>query len=158
MTTSPMSLLSEVQTAERISVGTLAYLQERLRARLYELVLREFRMHEGLTKKRLAERIGRRPEQITRYLSSPGNWTLDTVSDLLVGIAGAELVIGVSRLGDDAPRNMRAPEWLTEDVEVEGPLSAGMPSQGSFDVNAAIPTGSAAQTVAMATVFESEMV
>jgi hypothetical protein len=68
----------------------LSYFRERLRNRLHELVLLEFLRQEDtyrLTKKELAERIGRRPEQVIRWLGTPGNWTLDTVSDLLLGMA-----------------------------------------------------------------------
>ena len=53
------------------------------RLRLYEAVIKEF-LESGVTKAELARRIGRKPEQITRWLGAPGNWTLDTVSDLLL--------------------------------------------------------------------------
>ncbi len=38
----------------------------------------------GLTRSKLAKRLGKRPEQITRWLAAPGNLTLDTISDLLL--------------------------------------------------------------------------
>ncbi|MEC7593676.1 MAG: hypothetical protein VYA64_09600, partial [Pseudomonadota bacterium] len=49
----------------------------------------EFRK-SGLTQAELARRMGRRPEVVSRMLGAPGNWRLDTVSDLLFAISGAE--------------------------------------------------------------------
>src|SRR5947209_2537173 len=40
---------------------------------------------------RLCEQPFNWPEVITRLLGAPGNWTLETISDLLLGIAGEEL-------------------------------------------------------------------
>jgi hypothetical protein len=42
------------------------------------------------TRRELAQRIGRKPEQITRWFSYPGNLTVGTVSDIFVGM-GYEL-------------------------------------------------------------------
>jgi hypothetical protein len=90
------------------SVGTRAYFQGRLKNRLHNLVIRKFEEAEiehGLTRAELARRIGKRPEVLTRLLGAPGNWTLDTVSDLLLGIAGYELDATATKIADRAKRN-----------------------------------------------------
>lgn len=89
---------------ERGSLGDIFYYRQRQRNRVYSAVLSEFvRLAEtqGLTKKELAFRLGKEPAQITRWLSGPGNWTLDTVSDLLLAM-GCELdheVASIARRG-----------------------------------------------------------
>lgn len=49
----------------------------------------------GATQAQLASRIGKRADQVSRWLSNPGNLTLDTISDLLLGLSGGELKMGV---------------------------------------------------------------
>jgi hypothetical protein len=84
---------------EPINAGVLAYMRERHRGHVYDLVLSEFE-NSGLTKAALARRLGKAPEAISRWLGVPGNWTLDTVSDLLFSIRGAEPYYGVQYLFD----------------------------------------------------------
>jgi hypothetical protein len=82
---------------------------------LYELVVSEFLKKERageLSRADLARRIGRKPEQITRWLGAPGNWTIETVSDLLLAISKAELNFELSPLENRAPRNYAGPDWL----------------------------------------------
>jgi hypothetical protein len=89
------SISSKLTSGDPLSVGVLGYFRERQRLRLYELVMREF-LRTGITKAELARRMGRKPEQITRWLGAPGNWTLDTISDLLLAISGGELSASVT--------------------------------------------------------------
>jgi hypothetical protein len=112
MTTSqPTTTLSKPSGENRIPDGTLAYFEARHRSRVYELVLKHF-IRSGLTQAVLARRLGKRPEVINRLLGAPGNWTLDTVSDLLFAISGAEPDYGLRYPLDEPARNFREPEWL----------------------------------------------
>lgn len=85
----------------RLSRKQIAYHRARLRNRLHQLVLQHFRELEanGLTRAELARRLYKRPEVITRLLAPPGNWTLDTLSDLLLGMGG-EPELGIATLGN----------------------------------------------------------
>lgn len=116
MTTSQITpFLSELAAGESIPPNKLAFFQARLRNRLFHFVLVKFLEQErinGLTKANLARRIGRKPEVISRLLGAPGNWTLDTVSDLLLGIAAEELEPRSSSLLDRHQRNFAQAEWL----------------------------------------------
>jgi hypothetical protein len=90
MAISPTSISSEIQRDKPISARTKAFYRRRLQNRIHRLIVKAFREQAkttGLTQKRLAERIESRPEQINRWLGIAGNWTLNTVSDLLLGMA-----------------------------------------------------------------------
>jgi hypothetical protein len=127
MTTSQNVFLSEVSSEfDVIPAEKRAFLQERLRTRLYDLILGEFMDHQSrnpaFTKAALARRIGSRPEIINRILSSPGNWTIDTISNLLAGISGAELGLSADKFSEYHAANDTRPEWLTKPRN-ERPLS-----------------------------------
>lgn len=74
---------------------TLAYFQQRLRNRVFDLLLERFdeEKKKGLTKAILARRIGKTPDVINRWLGSPSNLTLDTLSDLMIGLAAEEILM-----------------------------------------------------------------
>ena len=89
MTISLIPSLSDLDRIPRIPAGTLAYLQQSSRNRLHALILKEFMRREAegtLTRTELAHRIDRKKEQVSRWLGAPGNWTVDTASDLLAGM------------------------------------------------------------------------
>lgn len=84
------SLSEQITGESEIDQWTLSYFRGRLSNRIHAMVLTEFLRQEKtgkITRALLAKRIGRKPEQITRWFSSSGNWTLDTLSDLLLGLA-----------------------------------------------------------------------
>jgi hypothetical protein len=88
MSTSQTIGLSEPTGSTKISIGTLGYINARNRQRAYDLVIKEFKKSD-LTQADLARRLGKAQEVISRLLSRPQNWELDTFSELLFGISGA---------------------------------------------------------------------
>lgn len=100
MTMSQTSFLAEIADDKKeIPEGKLAYFRERQRNRLYDFIVSRFLEKEKagrLSRADLARRLNKKPEQITRWLSTPGNWTLDTISDLVLGICGGELKFSLS--------------------------------------------------------------
>jgi transcriptional regulator with XRE-family HTH domain len=111
MATSRMPKLSKPQGRAKISSAVLAYFRARTRMRLFNIVRREL-IRSGITKAELAERLGKGPDQVSRWLAMPGNWTLDTVSDLLFATTACELSEQVA-YPLDAPEAQAKPEIKT---------------------------------------------
>ncbi len=100
---------------EQIPAGKLEYLRERFRNDLYDFVLRKFLEEmesRGLNQAQLATRINYNPSQLNRLLGAPGNWTLKTVSDLLIGISGEALVLQSAKVPGATRRNMGPADHL----------------------------------------------
>lgn len=95
MPTLPTIVLSEPSGDEEISIGTLAYFRSRFKRRLYDLIIEAFE-RSGLTQVKLAKRLGLGTDRICRVLGGPGNLTLETVSDILFAMGGAELALAIS--------------------------------------------------------------
>lgn len=89
MSASRKPLLSKPTPGEPIPVGTLGYFRARNRRKLHSLVLSEFEK-SGITQAELCRRLRKEPAQISRLLGSPSNISVDTSSDLLFAISGAE--------------------------------------------------------------------
>jgi hypothetical protein len=79
--------LSKPTTDQKISLGTLGYINARNRQRAYDIVIRELEA-SGITQATLASRLGKSPEVICRLLSRPQNWESDTFSSLIFAISG----------------------------------------------------------------------
>jgi DNA-binding phage protein len=97
MTMSPKTfVISALSENNPLSLAQFAYFRARLKSRIHEAILEVFeqRKKTGLTKAELSRRLGKAPEQVTRWLSAPGNLRLDTVSDLLLAM-NSELVFNV---------------------------------------------------------------
>lgn len=106
---------SEISGDDPLSDYALGYLNERVRNSFYDYVLRRFHEaaeRECLTKAKLARRLGIAPARVTRLLGAPGNWTLDTVSELLVGICREELRPQSESYLERVPRNFQSTELL----------------------------------------------
>lgn len=110
-----------------------SYFRARTRRHVHDVVLGKFMElsdDQNLTRAQLAERLQVDRAQITRWLSSPSNWTLDTLSDLLLAMACQASVeakaIGFGETGnyhhafttslDPAPKNQRSgfTSYITE--------------------------------------------
>jgi hypothetical protein len=108
---------------EPINVGVLAYMRERHRGRIYSAVIDEFEK-SGISRADLARRLQKGNDQISRWLGSPGNWTLDTISDLFFAISGGEPVYHV-----------RYPLHLLAANEIETYWNASFPYWGAVPHN-----------------------
>lgn len=115
MTTSRRTqFLADTINADHIPAEQLAYFRARLSSRIYDLVIKKYLAAEKagrLNRAVLARRIGRKPEQITRWLRTPGNWTLNTFSDLMLAM-GSEPGLSDSPLLNRPARNFQAFNWL----------------------------------------------
>jgi len=133
MAISQTHLLSEIAAGPdggSIPPAKLAYFQERLRERIFDFLIGRFMAAQtaGLTKAKLGRRINKKSEVINRWLASPSNLTLDTISDLLVGIAAEELTFGSASLLDRAPVNS---DHLDDAASAEQESTEQKPDQAS---------------------------
>lgn len=102
--------LSELKGEAVISAPVRTYFQQRLFNNMHQLLLGlvAFEKATGdFSKRRLAKRIEKKPEQVTRWLSYPGNMTLETMSDLVLGM-GCELEFGVRRFSSTHEEMIRS--------------------------------------------------
>jgi transcriptional regulator with XRE-family HTH domain len=129
MTTSPTSILSEPKGADKVPRSTFAYFRARLKHRIYSVIIKEFKK-SGLTQADLARRLDMEPAQLSRLLAGPGNLTLETVSDMLFAIDGAELTASTqyplvarshSFVGDEAKLPPPAPVPLHSPTSTTSP-------------------------------------
>lgn len=72
-------------TEDLSAIGEHAYAREYFRNLVFQEILIAFKA-SGMTRASLARRLGRKPEQITRWFSAPGNLEIDTISDLLMAM------------------------------------------------------------------------
>jgi hypothetical protein len=96
MITFQTQLLNEIAAGHdgpTIPESKRVYFQERFRGRIFDFLIDRFSLEQqnGLTKAKLARRIGKTPEVINRWLGAPSNLTSDSISDLLLGICGEEM-------------------------------------------------------------------
>jgi hypothetical protein len=122
VTTSQTPFFSELASGHNgppIPEAKRAYFQARLRNRLFNFIVEKFLQEQqrGLTKAALARRIGKTPDVVNRWLGAPSNLTLDTVSDLLLGIGAEELKPEASSLLNQRPTNFLHADWIKLDEQ-----------------------------------------
>lgn len=118
MTTFLAHVMNELEAGHEgpaIPEAKLTFFRHRLRGRFFDFIRERFEREEikGLTQAKLARRIGKSPEVINRWLSTPSNLTLDSMSDLMVGIAAEEPAFGGISLLNRAESNY---EHLDDEV------------------------------------------
>jgi hypothetical protein len=117
MTTSKNGIgLRNPTATDLVPLGTFGYFQARNKRNAYDLVMDEFAKSE-LSQAGLARRLGKGTDVVCRLLGGPGNWTLNTLSDLLFAISGATPVFGVEYPLNKAARNQKGPIWLYEESD-----------------------------------------
>ncbi|CUH70076.1 hypothetical protein TL5118_04051 [Thalassovita autumnalis] len=107
--------LSKPANGEKIRLSDLSFVRARNRNKAHSLLLDEFEK-SGMSKADLAKMLGKRPEQITRWLGGPANLTLDTLSDLTFAIRGEFFEL---HLRDDLAKgksNQPCAEWITNPI------------------------------------------
>jgi hypothetical protein len=80
----------------------LGYLHARAQNKAHDCVLGVFveeAEERGINKAYIARRLGKRPEVVGRCLTAPGNWTLDTLAELL-GSMGYDVEIQARRFSN----------------------------------------------------------
>jgi transcriptional regulator with XRE-family HTH domain len=105
----------------------------------FSLLQREFKK-SGITQADLALRMGKGADRISRILGSPGNLTLDTMSEVLFALSGGEPEYGVYYPLDAPPRNQIKPEWL-ESTAAQRPLSSVPQSSAAVCVREVVMGG-----------------
>ncbi len=88
-----------------------ALFAERNRNRVYDIVvaaIEEAAAQRGITRKEMAQKIGKHPAQVSMWLSGPSNWTLDTISDLLFSV-DAEMDYSSVPFSERVNRNVHHP-------------------------------------------------
>ncbi|PSS59833.1 hypothetical protein C6558_36015 [Ensifer sp. NM-2] len=83
-------MLAEPTGEEKISGRALAYVSQTAKDNLFDLVTRAF-IEAGISRATLAKRLGKDPSQVTRLMTSSGNWTVETCAEILFAINGAFL-------------------------------------------------------------------
>src|SRR4030088_13023 len=93
----------------------VAYYRQRQKNNVFTALVEFFAeeaQRRGVTKKQLAETLSKNPSQITRWLSAPSNFELDTLSDLLL-VLDAEMDYRIVRFADRLKPNYVHPLMVT---------------------------------------------
>jgi hypothetical protein len=121
----------------------VAYYRQRQKNRVFTDLVRfyaEEAERTGITRKELSELIGKDPAQITRWLSAPSNFELDTLSDVLLAL-GAEMDHRIVRFSERSPSNYVHPLIRAVSVQVPEQAAKG-PASNKIELKPALTTAS----------------
>jgi hypothetical protein len=123
-----MANISKLKPLKRRDVS---YYRQRQKNRVFSSLVELFAneaAHTGVTKKDLAEALSKDPSQITRWLSAPSNFELDTLSDILLAL-GAQMEHRIVRFADASKPNYAHP-LIAPYMNVSTDLNRQFPSMG----------------------------
>lgn len=83
--------------------------------RAFNLVHKEIK-ESGISRAALADRLGLGQDRVSKLLGAPGNWTLDTISDVIFAARGALVDYSLLNALDRPPRNDTRPAYLNIDL------------------------------------------
>lgn len=113
-------------SVEPLNDAEKAYFRAKMRRRVHGMILRRFgEMSENdiALRSLLAERLGVHRSQVTRWLASPSNLTLDTLSDLMLGM-NREVDVNAIEVGDGHRSNYSHPTSSVGRHNTSDPVSA----------------------------------
>jgi hypothetical protein len=106
-------------SGDRIAPSEFAYFAARNRRKIYSVIMKEFKKSK-LSQAQLARRMGQRTDVICRWLAGPGNYTLDTVSNLLLGISNGEMAYSVANPFSAPAKKFSLPDWAVNRANADG--------------------------------------
>ena len=117
--------LNEIVQGKRIPDAKLAYFGATLCNLIHQAILFGFAKAEksqNLTKRELARRIGKKPEQITRWLAYPGNLTFNTAAEILIGMGIQVENLGLANFASGTRTRFPQNEGATSAGEMQIPI------------------------------------
>jgi len=117
VTTSPKTPL-KLNDKGRIVLGQLGYARQKLRNRAHNLLHSEMNAND-LTQSEISILAGKDKSSLSRLLGAPNNFTLDTLSDLILAITGKEVALSLSEPNDAPKANFDTMAWLEDQPETE---------------------------------------
>ena len=106
-------------SADPLTEAEKVYFREYTRRNIHDAILKKFievSSESGVTRTQIAQRLGINKSQVTRWLSSSHNWTVDSVSDLLLAMA-SRASFQTEDLGSVRPGNYAHPALLKSETE-----------------------------------------
>ena len=136
---------------KKIPSKDIFFFRQRFKNKIFQSVLSHFAdlaKEKNLAKKDIANLLDKDPSQITRWFAGPNNWTLDTISDLLLAM-DAELKHEISPLHENKQQTTNIEENLTGEPTVYIPWIAAL------QVDHSLPSGAVRAALQIRKHFES---
>lgn len=119
---------------DHLSRREIAYYRRRQQNRLFAQIAQFFSEEAEagrITRKGIADKLDKDPAQVTRWLSGPANFELDTISDWLLTM-GAEMDTNIVRFVDRAKPNFAHPLTISAQATSTSVLAVMTASSRTF--------------------------